>query len=424
LVPVLRDTLLDRLRAEGLEPCYDQLRGTLLAVARLETNGMPFDADAHGARLVEWRGQLADARADLNRLLGTGVDPDKPEQIRDALRAVLSAEEIASWPTTRKTRLLSTEASAFEARPDLPVSGPLLRHRKYSKLVSAFGDKLASFIDPVTGCIHAEFHLTRTDTGRMACSSPALQAVPRDNEFRELFRAPTGRIIKADYSQIEILISAQIALENVILDAHARGADLHNLTAALLLNVPPDEVSKEQRQLAKAINFSLLYGGGAKNLMEAASAKYAIQMTEQEAQQFRRDFFTAYPRLRAFQQESVKTAKRLGFVRTKGGRVRRFGAKDNVHTMAGNAIVQGTGAALIQRALALVVRRLAHEDIKAQLTHVVHDEIVIWASDDAVEAARAVLVKAMEDAWLELFPGASTRNLVQCTVGRSWGASE
>jgi len=158
--------------------------------------------------------------------------------------------------------------------------------------------------------------------------------------------------------------------------------------------------------------------------MDVASAKYAVQMTEQEAQQFRRDFFATYPRLRAFQQESMKTAKRLGFVRTKAGVCGASVRRDNVYTMACNAIVQGTGAALIQRALALVVRRLAHEDIKAQLTHVVHDEIVIWASDDAVEAARAVLVKAMEDAWLELFPSVSVLNLVQCTVGRSWGASE
>src|SRR5262249_13922134 len=176
---------------------------------------------------------------------------------------------------------------------------------------------------------HAQYLLAGTVTGRMSCRDPNLQNVPRDPAFRECFRAAEGHaLVVADYAQAELRVVAVLANEPALLDAFNRGVDVHAATAARLLKKPIEEITKAERQRAKACSFGFLYGQGVAGFVRYARATYGVTLTEAEARKLRAGWFNTYPLLRAWQERQLEDAKRLGTTRTPSGRVRSLeGAK-------------------------------------------------------------------------------------------------
>src|SRR5262249_14699664 len=182
------------------------------------------------------------------------------------------------------------------AAVDHPLAALLRAHRSASKRVSTYGSEWAgkAYHD---GRLFAGWKQIGADPGRMVCSSPNLQNLPRDPRYRRCIVAPPGRVlIKADYSQIELRIAARISGDKALLDAYARGLDVHTLTAQRILG--KEEVTKADRQTAKSLNFGLLYGMGAKGLRAYALSNYGVELTEDEARGYREAFFDTYAGLR------------------------------------------------------------------------------------------------------------------------------
>lgn len=188
---------------------------------------------------------------------------------------------------------MKTDLEAFQHAPNLPVIEPLKQYKLLRKRLSTFGEGYARHIHPVTGRLHADFMIAGARSGRFRCHNPNVQNAPRDNAFRSLFKAPDGyRLVVADYSQVELRIAALIAQDKTMLDAYELGQDLHRKTAAAVAGIEMDQVTRSQRQAAKAINFGLIYGMGAKGLAAYASSAYGVAMTLEQATTAREIFFS------------------------------------------------------------------------------------------------------------------------------------
>ena len=303
----------------------------------------------------------------------------------------------------------------------------LIPWREAAKLAGSYGLKYGRHLHPVTGRVHGDFKLSATAAGRMSCSNPNVQQVPRERRFRELFRAPAGRkLVIADYSMAELRVAAMLAGEEKMLGMFQRGEDVHRLTAAALLGKPADEVTKDERQLAKAVNFGLLFGQQARGLQAYAAAKYGVELTLEDAERYRRAWFDTYPGFRRWHTEHGAKTKRDLEVRTICGRVHRWTSwayrqpGSYSLTEALNTPVQGSAAEALLCALGRLSRALSEGGIDALIINATHDEIVLEASDVDADQAKDVLERSMVAGFTDVFSDAAVNGLVECHVGQSW----
>jgi len=237
-----------------------------------------------------------------------------------------------------------------------------------------------------------------TDTGRLSCSSPNLQQVPRSGEFRSCFIAEDDyELVVADFSQVELRVAADIAKETKMIDAYRCEKDLHTSTAALLAGVDYNDVTKAQRQVAKAANFGLLYGAGAKTLRKVASVGYGLDLPIAECETIVKNFRAAYPKLYQWQQKQGQDTTEAVF--TLYGRRRILTDFSNKYTTRLNSAVQGTAGDIAKMSMALLWEKLITEPInEARLISTVHDELVLEVRFEFVTKWKAILKNAMETA--------------------------
>ena len=258
-------------------------------------------------------------------------------------------------------------------------------------------EKLLESIGP-DGRIHAGYRQMGTETGRMSCSSPNLQQVPREAEFRHLFRAREGCcLVVADFSQVELRVAAELSGESRMLEAYRAGRDLHTETAALVTGKSADSITKKERTSAKLCNFGLLYGAGAATLRKQAVAQYGVDMELEEAQGLVTGFREAYPELHKWQTcEGNKTTKA---VFTRYGRRRILTGFNDKYTTRINTQVQGTAGDITKIATVMIWDHIkAAKPGEAQLIAVVHDEIVLEVEEALVSKWADALAAAMEAA--------------------------
>jgi DNA polymerase-1 len=294
-----------------------------------------------------------------------------------------------------------------------PLAEPLRLRRAAVKRATTYG--VNWFAGALYGTrVYAGWRQLGADSGRMACASPNLQNLPRDPRYRRCFVAPPGRVlVKADYSQIELRIAALIADDGAMLDAYSRGEDLHTATARRVLGV--ENPTKEQRQIAKSLNFGLLYGMGDKGLQVYARSNYAVELTEAQAREYRAAFFRAYPGLARWHEQVRR--RRAPESRTLAGRRRLFDDK-TPDTQRLNTTVQGTGADGLKLALALLWERRA-DCPGAFPVLTVHDEILVEGDAGRADAAAAWLKRAMLDGMAPLIAPVPCE--VEVRAGRTWG---
>lgn len=396
--------------------CYQLMRDAQPAIARLELAGCPFDTAAHTALIAQWQSTAEQARGELDSLLN-GANPDSPLQLSKWLSANLPPDTLATWPKTA-TGQLQTDADAM-AGLTLPALEPLARYKTAIKGLSTYGKGYAAHISPVTGRIHASFTIGGTATGRLSCSSPNIQNPPRDPAFRALFAPAPGRcLVVADYGQIELRVAALVSGDPAMLAVYEQGEDLHRKTAAAFLGKEPGAVSKAERQIAKGINFGMLFGSGAKGLQAFCKSSYGVDLSLAQADKARAAFFAAYPGLSAWQKQTRKAAERAKQVRTPGGRVRAL--DKNIGTECLNTPVQGGAAECLLAALAA----LDVDSLGGRLVNVVHDELVVECEPEQAGAVMAEVERAMVAGFLAIFPNGATRDLVEAHSGPNWAAAK
>jgi DNA polymerase-1 len=419
----LEPPLLAELEASGLLPLYRELELPLVPVlAVMERHGVVVDVSFLKELSRELYQQITALEAEIHELAGAPFNVNSPAQLSDVLFGKLGLRPPPGKRT--KTGHISTNVQVLaELRGAHPVVDLILRARQLMKLKSTYVDALPLLVNPETGRVHTSFNQTYTLTGRVSSSDPNLQNIPIRTELgrrvRQAFVAPEGCwLLGADYSQIELRILAHITGEPALVEAFRQGEDIHAATAAEILGVPLDDVSADQRRIAKTVNFGVLY-----RISDYGLAS-RLGMTNADAGRFIREYFARYPRVRALQEETLREGRRQGYVTTLMGRRRYLpelnashgGVRQAAERMAVNAPIQGTAADIIKRAMIDIQAHLDAHRLRTKMLLQVHDELVFEVPDDEVDAVRPVVRRLMEQAYPLDVPLE-----VEVKTGRHWG---
>ncbi|CAE7278079.1 polA [Symbiodinium sp. CCMP2592] len=440
-----------QLRETSGELAYTLLLRSQSAVAAMEAAGVPFDHVGLQKLCLQWRSDLdrteADVRKQLLDICGAsalpasnpaGLNLRSNSQVAGLLARQLSAKERSKWPCT-PGGALRTDSESLR-RSGLPWAEDVVRFRELSHALSHY-ERYIALAKCGGGRLFPSYQLAGAVTGRMTCANPNLQSSPRLEEFRSLFRAGLRPgwdwLVQGDFSQIELRVLAELAADEQMRAIFRAGEDLHRTTAALLSGVAPEEVSTEQRQFAKAVNFGLVYGQSAEGLQRSAESSYGMELSYAEAYRARQGFLAAYPAVAEWQQRQRESVLRGAEVKTAGGRVAWHLVKQWKELQGGlqsdpssagrlqreaiNFPVQGTAAEVMLACLESLRPFLQRASESTRLVCVVHDEFLLESTDTAAaeQAARA-LREAMEDAWCRLFPGAV---LGESGISVRWGWS-
>lgn len=406
LVPLFR-TLRELVIASDLTDVADLECRCLPALVWVSNQGVAINTEAWLGLAAEADRQAKEVRARFDAMAPPSPDClpgisswnwDSPADVKQAFAIV--------GVTTDSTR------DDTLAEIDHPLASALRNYRALQKRSSTYGAEWLKYV--VDGRVYAKWWQIGADSGRMSCSSPNLQNLPRDVRYRKCFIAPPGKLlVKADYSQIELRIAAKVANESTMIEAFRRGDDLHTLTAKQILG--KEQVTKGDRQLAKALNFGLLYGMGAPALRSYAKTNYGVELSEQQAREYRNAFFQTYPGLAAWHRAVGRTGNEAIEGRTLVGR-RKLGITHFTERL--NMPVQGSGADGLKLALALLWER-RDQCPGAVPVMAVHDEIVIECDADHADAAAAWLKQAMIDAMTPLVRPVPVE--VEVKVEETWG---
>ena len=427
--------------------CQQVADALIPAIAHMELHGMPIDLAAHRAQIAHWHTELTAAQNALHRASPLH-DLLKPAELQAHLYDVLDEETLASWPRTDSGRL-STRRQQLQLNSHLPALTELLLVRALQKLINAFGDSLIYAVNPVTGRLHTSFLITGASTGRFSARGPNLQQMPKRREagFRKIFAAPKGQLVMAlDYSQIELravaeLISDWLGTDSILRQSFAAGVDAHTATAMSMTGKRrAQDVTEDERQLAKPCNFGLLYRMGDNGFYNYLRANFVPDITFERARELKAQFFTGYPDLARWQDEYARHTREQGYTQTVAGRRWRWKWQaqdpedvdedapfyaDAISGFRGayavNHPVQGSSAEVMQIALTRLDQALRGEPV--QIIATVHDEAVLLVPNDipSFERIGAIAQQEMTLAFLEVFPDAPTLNLVDAKVGPTWG---
>lgn len=310
-------------------------------------------------------------------------------------------------PVYKKTKKgYSTDVDILEKlKPEHPIIEKILEYRGFMKLNSTYIEGLIVYINEYTHKIHSYFHQTITATGRISSTEPNLQNIPtraeQGKQIKKAFKAQEGNIfIDADYSQIELRILAHISNDTNMREAFLNEEDIHKQVASKVFNVPLEEVTKEQRTAAKAVNFGIVYGISGFGLAEQ------LGISRKKAEQYIEQYLEKYKGVKEFMDRIVEKAKEQGYVETLFHRrryipelssnnymVRQFGAR-----AAMNTPIQGTAADIMKIAMIEVNKKLEEEKLNAKLILQIHDELLIECKIEEKEEVKKILKESMEDA--------------------------
>jgi DNA polymerase-1 len=405
-LPQLLKCLYDGMRSAKLQPIVKLETDLLPVIVEMNATGFAVDVARLGDIKARAGAQASEASKVMQGRLG-GINMASPKQL---LKALQDAGE----------NVESTDNEALQSMKDTQLAAGIIGYRDAQK----FSQQAETLLKKVhDGRIYATFDPTSTRTGRFSCKSPNLQNVAR-GELRECFVAPPGRLlVVCDYSQIELRVAAFIAKDERMLTAFKEGVDLHAATAAIVLGKPVAEVTKDDRQLAKAVNFGLLYGQSARGLVRYAKASYGVELSEKRAHEIRDRFFRAYAGLQRWHKRSMEMANspETFEARTLAGR-RRILPEGNTwprFTDLVNTPVQGTSADAIKHALILLHGRLPKG---AVIVATIHDEIVVECQDEDAEEVLAMTKTAMLDGMKQLARDCPIE--VDGGISRTWGAAK
>ncbi|HYI25499.1 MAG TPA: DNA polymerase, partial [Thermomicrobiales bacterium] len=423
--------LVEPLRAVAIErdqlPLMEDLELPLIPVLlHMERAGVAIDSDLLAAFSAELGQRLDEIKREVNEIAEAPINLGSNKQL-----ATLLFDKLALSSGRRTKTGLSVDSDVLEAiRDDHPVVPLILEYRTLSKLKSTYVDALPLQVNPQTGRVHTSFNQTIAATGRLSSINPNLQNIPIRTDIgrrvRQAFvadrRPGAGRyddatLLAADYSQMELRILAHMSEEPFLIDAFSTGQDIHRATAALVNGIDPEEVTSDQRRIAKTVNFGILYG------MQAFGLSRDTGMSRSDAQAFINAYWERLPKVKEFFDGVIEQGLVSGFVQTIRGRrrylpdltssngARRMGAQ----RMAMNMPIQGTQADIIKQAMINLDKRISTERIPATLILQVHDELVLEVSESALAQAAEVVKDVMENAFTLSVP-----TIVDVRSGLNW----
>jgi DNA polymerase-1 len=387
----------------SLERLYDQIEQPLVPVLeRMEAHGVLIDRAMLKQQSAQLAKRIQEIATEAHREAGAPFNLDSPRQLQELLFNRLQL------PVRVRTKT-GQPSTAEEVLEELAASYNLprlvLEHRGLTKLRSTYTDKLCDQIHPRTGRVHTTSHQTVAATGRLSSADPNLQNIPvrtaEGRRIRQAFIAPPGAVIMAaDYSQIELRIMAHLSGDEGLLNAFTQDLDIHQATAAEVLNLPLDQISSEQRRSAKVVNFGLIYG------MSAFGLARQLGIERSAAQQYVDRYFQRYPGVKRYMDETRVQARGQGYVETMFGRrlylndIRSGNSalRQAAERAAINAPMQGTAADIIKRAMIEVDAWIESERVPVKLIMQVHDELVFEVAADAAEAIAPRVRAFMADA--------------------------
>jgi len=397
----VHQALAPRLAAETkLERLYRDVELPVAEILfRMERHGVLIDTQALARQSDALGRRLMEIEQEAHALAGQPFNLNSPKQLGEILFTNLGLPVVKKTPSGTPS---TDEEVLQKLAEDYPLPKCLLEHRSLAKLKGTYTDKLPKMVNPATGRVHTSFSQAVAVTGRLASSDPNLQNIPirtpEGRRIRAAFIAPPGcRLVSADYSQIELRIMAHLSGDKGLLDAFARGEDVHRATAAEVFGITPLEVTNEQRRAAKAINFGLIYG------MSAFGLAKQIDVDRGSAQTYMDRYFARYPGVARYMEETRSAAKERGYVETVFGRrlwlpeIRssNVGRRQGAERAAINAPMQGTAADLVKLAMIAVQRWLDKEKLQSKLILQVHDELVLEMPESELAAVKAALPPLM-----------------------------
>jgi len=386
----LRDKQLEAIATEQLESVLDLENRLVPVVAKMENNGFRINRDRLVGLMEDYAAELEEASAVLREELGNNINPNSPKQLKEAL----NKKGLGLANTSERTLKQSGHS----------LASCILDYRSAKKQMEQAETILKA--TETDGRIHARFEPTGTNTGRFSSKKPNLQNIGRGKLRTCFVPGDSNRLVVADYSQVELRIAAAIAGEERMVQAYEQGCDLHRQTASIVLGKPVEDVSKEDRQLAKAVNFGLLYGQSAKGLVGYAKKKYGVEMEYERAYEIRGKFFSAYTGLREWHKSARKMAAQgVQSVRTVLGRVRRLpkgeAAEWERFTALVNTPAQGGSADALKQAMVTLSGQLPPE---AGIVSTVHDELIIEVPLKNAEAVKKLMEEVMIESAASLYP--------------------
>ena len=413
------------LKATSALQLFEEIEMPLIPVlADMEMTGIALDINFLKKMSDELQTRMSQIEAQVFEHVGMPFNINSTQQLSDA---IFNRLKLAPPDGTRRTEAghFSTSAEVLEAlQGEHPVIDLLLEYRELSKLKSTYLDALPQQVNPKTGRVHTSYNQAGSVTGRIASSDPNLQNIPIRTELgrqvREAFIAANGKtLLSVDYSQVELRIAAHMSKDEAMLAAFRADQDIHTATAAAILGITLDKVTKEQRRNAKAINFGLLYG------MSPYGLTRTSDLTLAEAEDFVEAYFKQFPGVKGYLDNMRRLAASQGYVETLLGRRRYFpGLKSggNPATRAReereaiNAPIQGTAADIMKIAMTRVASALNEAGLKGHMLLQVHDELVLECPQNELKKTAKIVRTMMENAYNLLIPLKT-----EARYGHDWG---
>ena len=418
LAPVLRE----RLRERGSEVLYDHIELPLAAVlASMEDAGIKIDTYRMGEITARLADRVEELETKAHELAGEEFMLGSTQQV-----ARILFEKLELTPGRKGKTGYSTDTRVLRSiRNDHPIVEVIEEWREYSKLLNTYLQPLPSLLGG-DGRLHTHFNQAVASTGRLSTSNPNLQAIPirteLGREIRSAFVAEQGhKLVSADYSQVELRILAHVSGEPKLRESFARGEDIHTTTAAEVLGKDPATLTKDERNIAKMVNFGIIYGISSYGLSEN------LEIARDEAQEYIDAYLARFPYVQDFIARTIEQAKRDGYVTTLFGRRRPVPEirASNRQTrslgerLAVNSVMQGTAADIIKVAMVNIHRRLVEEGRASRLVLQVHDELLVEAPEREVAAVKDLLRAEMVAAF-ELDPPLA----VEVGAGDDWNEAK
>lgn len=416
----LVEPLAKLLEIHQLTKLFNELEMPLAHVlAQMEMNGVAVDDQLLSRLSGELGSDLNQLTSEVYRQAGEEFNINSPKQLSDILFTKLKL------PVIKKTKTgYSTDADVLERlAQNYELPKRLLEYREKSKLKSTYIDALPLLLNPETQLIHTSFNQTVTATGRLSSSEPNLQNIPIKTEIGRQIRrgfiprAKDRKILSADYSQVELRILAHFSEDPKLMEAFQEDLDVHQYTATLLYNVKREDVTREMRNVAKTINFSIVYGVSAFGLSQSLGIPVG------EAQTFIDSYFERYPKVKQYMENQKEEARRQGFLKTICGRRSYFpdinssniNRRQFAERTAVNAPIQGSAADIIKIAMIQIQREFEQEQFKSVMNLQVHDELVFDVANEELKQIESLVRSKMEGAYTLRVP-----LKVDMTTGASW----
>ncbi|MCR4278906.1 MAG: DNA polymerase I [bacterium] len=416
----LLNVLKDGLKTKGLDQVHDRFEIPLISIlGSMENVGIKIDTSYFKTLSTRFKKTRARLEKEMEEMAGEPFNPASPQQLAHILFDVLEISPVGIKRGKTGISTAATELAKLEGQH--PIVEKISEFREVAKLLSTYVDALPNLADR-DGRVHTTYNQALTATGRLSSSNPNLQNIPIRTELgREIRRGFISKegysLLACDYSQIELRIVAALANDKIMLQAFRDKKDIHTATAAAILNIREEDVTREQRRSAKAINFGVVYGQGPHGLAKTAGISFG------EAQEFIANYFTIYSGVYDYLQKTKGKARDLGYVETLFGRRRTMmdihssnrQVRTSAERMAINMPVQGTAADLLKLAMIEIAKQLPKVSSKTKMLLQVHDELVFEVPDNEVATVTPKIQNIMVHA-----SDIGVPIVVDAKVGKNW----